>query len=67
MTRAPATGRPEPDSVTVPWIPPVGPLVQLGNLNAPILVYSKNGAGSPTYSAVNQNVQSSAGSRAIEL
>ena len=45
----------------------MGPLVQLGNLKAPILVYSKNGAGSPTYSAVNQNVQSSDGSTDIEL
>ena len=41
--------------------------MQLGNMKEPMRVYSKNGAGSPMYSAVNQNVQSSTGSTAIEL
>src|SRR5262245_25888236 len=60
-------GRPESASVTVPSRIPWRGSAQLGNLNRATRVDSKNGAGTPVYSAVNQKVQPSFGSSTIEL
>ena len=63
MTRAPAIGRPESASVTVPSRAPVGPLVQLGNLKEPTRVNSKNGDGTPMYSACTRTCSRPPGPR----
>jgi len=57
-----ASGSPPGEVVTVPWIVPRGPVVQLGYLKAPTRVCQSATDVWVRYSLVYQNVQSSPGS-----